>query len=204
MKKGIIVVISYGIILSIAYLFHEPLLNWLNQSDRSQLPLMCFLAVLFGIIPVVPFSVFGALMGAKYGIIMGAMINWIGSVGASALLFLFARFVFVKEFQKLIAKFNKIKKFDDLIRRNAFIAVLVSRMVPIIPPPVINIYSGLSAMSFHTYILATAIGQIPGMIVYAFIGNQLFESIQHLLIGVGIYLVFLILIIPFYRWWRTS
>ncbi|WP_231710794.1 TVP38/TMEM64 family protein [Gracilibacillus suaedae] len=199
MKKGIIVFISYGVMLLIAYLFHEALLDWLNQSDRSQLPLMFFLAVLFGIIPVVPFSVFGALMGAKYGIIMGAMINWIGSVGASALFFLFARFVFVKEFQKLITKFNKIKKFDDLISHNAFIAVLFSRMTPIIPPPVINIYSGLSAMSFKTYILATAIGQIPGMIVYAFIGNQLFESIQHLVIGVGIYLGFLIIVILFYH-----
>ncbi|QGH34753.1 TVP38/TMEM64 family protein [Gracilibacillus salitolerans] len=203
MKKGIIVVISYGIILLTAFFFHEPLINWLNRSEPSQLPLMFCLAVFFGIIPVVPFSVFGALMGAKYGIWMGAAINWFGSIGASAILFFFARFVFIKEFQQLITRFNKIKKFDELISHNAFIAVLFSRMIPIIPPPVVNIYSGLSTMLFKTYILATAIGQIPGMIVYAFIGNQLFESIQHLMMGIGIYLGFLIIIIPFYRWWRT-
>ncbi|SFL85787.1 Uncharacterized membrane protein YdjX, TVP38/TMEM64 family, SNARE-associated domain [Gracilibacillus orientalis] len=203
MKKGIIIVILYGIILFIAYFFHEPLINWLNRSEPSQLPLMFLLAVLFGIIPVVPFSVFGALMGAKYGILIGAVINWTGSIGASAILFLFARFVFVKEFQKLITRFKKIKKFDDLINHNAFIAVLFSRMIPIIPPPVINIYSGLSSILFKTYILATAIGQIPGMIVYAFIGNQLFESFSHLLMGICIYLGFLIIVIPLYRRWRT-
>ncbi|MGP4041297.1 TVP38/TMEM64 family protein [Gracilibacillus sp. D59] len=204
MRKGIIVVISYAFILITAFFFHEPLIQWLNRSEPSHLPLMFFLAVLFGIIPIVPFSVFGALMGAKYGIWLGGIINWVGSIGASAILFIFARFVFVKEFQILITKFNKIKKYDDLISHNAFIAVLFSRMIPIIPPPVVNIYSGLSSMLFKTYMLATAIGQIPGMIVYAFIGNQLFESIGHLLMGICIYLGFLIIVIPFYRWWRTS
>lgn len=203
MKKVIIVIISYGVTLIIAFFYHESLLYWLNRSEPSQFPLMCFLAVLIGIIPVVPFSVFAALMGVKYGVWLGATINWIGSIGASAILFIFARFVFVREFQQLTSNFKKIKKFDDLINKNAFIAVLFSRIIPIIPPPVINIYSGLSSMRFKSFILATAIGQCPGMFVYAYIGNQLFQSIPHLLMGICIYLGILIIVIPFYRWWRT-
>ncbi|WP_163536429.1 VTT domain-containing protein [Gracilibacillus sp. YIM 98692] len=204
MRKVFSVVIVYGTMLFIAFLFRDSLLVWLNESDSSQLPFMFFFAVLFGIIPVVPFTVFGGMMGVKYGVWVGAIINWTGTIGASAIIFLFARFVFIKEFQQFVSRFNKLKKFDDLISDNAFLAVLFSRMIPIIPPPVVNIYSGLSSMLFKTYILATAIGQIPAMIMYAYIGNQLFESIQSLILGLSIYLGFIIIVIPFYRWWRTS
>jgi uncharacterized membrane protein YdjX (TVP38/TMEM64 family) len=201
MKRGIIVVIIYGIILFIAFLFREPLFVWLNQSNSSQLPFMIFLAILFGIIPVVPFTVFAGLMGAKYGVWIGAAINWTGSVGAASIFFLLARYFFVHQFQQYISRFNKIKKFDYIISRNAFVAVLFSRMIPIVPQPVVNIYSGLSSMLFKIYILATAIGEIPGMIIYAYLGNQLFTSVHSFVLGIFIYLGFIIIVVPFYRWW---
>jgi len=58
MKKGIFIVILYGLILYIAFLFREPLLAWVERSDFTQLPIMFFLAVLFGTIPIIPFTVF--------------------------------------------------------------------------------------------------------------------------------------------------
>lgn len=201
MKKGIIVVIIYGIILYVAFVFREPLMDWLNQSKLSNLPLMFFLSVLFGVIPVVPFAFFGGIMGAKYGVLIGTVINLTGSVGAAAIFFVLARYFFVHQFQQYISKFNKIKKFDYIISQNAFIAILFSRVIPIIPPPVVNIYSGLSSMRFNTYIMATAIGQIPGMIIYAYLGSQLFTSFHTFVLGALIYIGFIILMIPVYRWW---
>lgn len=203
MKKGMIFAIFYGIILSIAFWFREPLLVWLNQSNLSQLPLMFFLAILFSILPIVPFSVFSGLMGAKYGVWIGAAINWIGSVGAATIFFFLARYFFVQQFQQYISRFKKIKKFDSIISRNAFVAVLFSRMIPIIPPPVVNIYSGLSSMFFREYILATAIGKIPGMIFYAYLGNQLFTSTYSLFLGIFIYLGFIIIAaLVYFRWYK--
>ncbi|MBP1969114.1 putative membrane protein YdjX (TVP38/TMEM64 family) [Virgibacillus natechei] len=201
MKKGIIAVIVYGTILFIAFLYREPLLTWLDESDLSQLPFMFFLAIFFGVIPVIPFSVFAGIMGAKYGVWIGAIINWTGSIGASAIFFLLARYFFVRQFQRFISRYKKVKKFDYIISQNAFIAVLFSRMIPIVPPPVINIYSGLSTMLFSTYMAATALGQIPGMIVYAYLGNQLFTSFQFFFLGISIYLGYVLLVILIYRWW---
>ncbi|MFD1040678.1 TVP38/TMEM64 family protein [Virgibacillus byunsanensis] len=201
MKKGIIFVIIYGTILYIAFLFREPIMDWINQSNIAYLPLMFVLAILFGVIPIVPFAVYAGLMGAKYGVWVGATINWTGSVGAAIIFFVLARYFFVKQFQTYISKFKKVKKFDYIITQNAFVAVLFSRMIPIIPPPVVNIYSGLSTMTFQTYLMATAIGQIPGMIVYAYLGNQLFTSIRSFVIGLSIYVAFILIVIPIYRWW---
>ncbi|MEC5423567.1 VTT domain-containing protein [Virgibacillus sp. C22-A2] len=201
MKKIIMIGIIYGISIYIAFLYRDPLLNWLNQSDLSQLPFMFFLSIFFGVIPIVPFTVFAGVMGAKYGVWVGAIINWTGSVGAAAVFFVLARYFFVSQFQNYIVRFKKIKKFELIISKNAFIAILFSRMIPIIPPPAVNVYSGLSSMLFKTYILATALGQIPGMLVYAYLGNQLFVSPRSFAAGILFYLGFIIIILFIYRWW---
>lgn len=201
MKKGILFIMIYGIILSIGFLYREPLFTWLNQGSLAQLPYMFFPAILFSVIPIIPFSVFAGLMGAKYGILVGATINWVGSVAASAIFFLLARYFFEEKFQGYISKYKGIKKFDHIISQNAFIAVLFSRMIPVVPPPVVNIYSGLSTMLFRTYFYATALGKVPGMIVYAFVGNQLFETNHRFFSGIIIYVGFLLVVLLLYRWW---
>ncbi|WP_067727430.1 TVP38/TMEM64 family protein [Oceanobacillus damuensis] len=201
MKKGIFIGIIYLIMIYMAFLYREPLMDWLDQSDISQLPFMFFLSVFFGVIPVIPFSVFAGLMGVKYGILLGTVINLTGSAGAAVIFFIFARYFFVQQFQTYIAKFSKIKKFDYTISQNAFVAVLFSRLIPVVPPPVVNIYSGLSTMQFKVYAAATVIGQIPGMIVYAYLGNQLFTSTHAFIFGISIYAGFILLVLIIYRWW---
>lgn len=204
MKKGIIFVFIYGVMVSVAFVYRESVMEWLNQGDLSQLPFMFALAILFGVIPVVPFSVFAGLMGVKYGVLLGTAINWTGSVGASAIIFLLARYFFVETFQHYIAKNNKIQKFDNIIHRNAFVAVFFVRLIPIVPPPVVNIYSGLSSMLFSTYLFATAIGKIPGTLMYAYLGNQLFTSIPSFVMGIFIYIAFILVVVLFYRKWNKA
>jgi len=204
MKKGLIGLTLYGVILIIAYINKEAIIGWLQNSDLSQLPIMYFLAILFGVIPIIPFSVFAGLMGAKYGVWIGASINWIGTIGAAAIFFLLARSFFVKQFQTYVTKYKGIKKFDSIISENAFLAVLFCRVIPIVPPPVVNIYSGISSMPFKVYFAATALGKIPGMFVYAYLGNHLFDSTKALIIGISVYIGFMLLIIIVYRWWYKS
>ncbi|MUK87929.1 TVP38/TMEM64 family protein [Ornithinibacillus sp. L9] len=204
MYRIIFIGLVYGSILFIAFLYREPLLLWLNQSSLAQLPIMFLLAILFSTIPIVPFTVFAGLMGAKYFVWIGAAINWTGSVGAAVIFFVLARYFFVEQFQKYISKYDKVQKFDRIISQNAFIAILFTRMIPIIPTPVVNIYSGISSMLFRQYIAATALGQIPGMIVYAYLGNQLFTSLWAFFMGILIYVGFILLVIPIYRRWNKA
>lgn len=91
-----------------------------------------------------------------------------------------------------------------MIGRNGFIAVLFGRLLPMIPTPVVNIYSGLSSIKFRQYMLATAIGQIPNVVVYAYLGNQLFISIQAAALGVFLYASFLLVVLSLYYWWYKS
>jgi uncharacterized membrane protein YdjX (TVP38/TMEM64 family) len=77
-------------------------------------------------------------------------------------------------------------------------------MIPIVPPPVVNVYSGLSSMMFKTYILATALGKIPGTIIFAYLGNQLFVSFHSFFLGAFIYILFIIIVVLIYRRWYKA
>lgn len=201
MRKGLIFVIIYGVILLTVYYYRDFLIKWLNDSDFSQIPFMFFLSVMLSVIPIMPFSVFAGIMGAKYGIWIGSMINWFGSVGAAIIFFVLARYFFINEFEQYVSRYKAFKNLNCIINRSPFITVLFARVIYIIPPLVINIYSGLSTMSFKTYFFSTAIGQVPAMIVYAYLGNQLFTSFQSFVQVLALYIGFILVVFFVYRRW---
>lgn len=196
--------VLYTALLYIAFLNRGPLLDWLHQSDYNQLPAMFLLSILFSIIPIVPYTVFAGVMGAKYGVFIGSFVNWVGSVGAAFFFFVSVRYFFFDPFRNFIRRYEKVETFDEMIGRNGFIAVLFGRLLPMIPTPVVNLYSGLSSITFRQYMLATAIGQIPNVVIYAYLGNQLFTSIQAAALGVFLYASFLLVILSLYYWWYKS
>lgn len=151
MKKGVFLAIIYGIVLITAFYFRDFLLHWLHESDVSHLPFMFFLSILFGLIPMIPFTVFAGTMGAKYGILLGSIINWFGSVGAVVIIFVLVRYLSVNNLQQYANRFKRLNKFNEMIARNAFFSVFIARIIHIIPPMVVHIYSVLSSMSFKTF-----------------------------------------------------
>ncbi len=199
MKKWLILV--YLIMVTIVFFNKEILLEWIHESDLSRLPIMFVLSTFIATFPVVPFTLFAGIMGAKYGFLIGLIINWWGGVSASVLYFLAARYLFSDFFKKYIQRFRGIHKFNTMIEKNAFIAILFARLVPIIPPPVVNIYSGLTKISFLTYFTASALGKIPPMFIFAYGGDQILSSWQNLLAGISVYVLFLLIVFLIYRIW---
>lgn len=200
MRKIILFAIFYPALFFCAFWQRDLLIHWISQSDNNQIPFMIFLAAAISLIPIVPFSVFAGMIGAKYGIFVGTLINWTGSIGAAIILFLIARFVFFHQAQQYIRRFNKMQRLDEMIVQNGLMAILLIRMLPLVPIPVISIYSGLSSILFLHYLIGTAIGKIPGLIMFAYLGNQLFISISSALFGALLYFLFLLVIFSIYRW----
>lgn len=191
----------YTIILIIGLINKDLILNWIQKSDPSDLPVMFFLSVLIAAIPIIPFTLFAGLMGAKYGVLIGTLINWFGGVSASIIYFFLARIFFRNFFSNYLIRVKGIQKFQIMLEKNAFISILFVRLLTIIPPPVVNIYSGICNISFGTFITATAIGKVPPMLIIAYSGEQMFSSITNLSLGIFIYLLFLLLILLVYKFW---
>ncbi|CAM3822903.1 TVP38/TMEM64 family protein [Cytobacillus oceanisediminis] len=198
------IVIAYINILIIGLTKKDYILNWLQNSDSSWLPVMFFFSVLIASIPFLPFTLFAGLMGVKFGAIIGLLINWFGILSASLIYFFLSRYYFRDYFTAFLIRYKGIKKFQSLFEKNAFIAILFGRMIAIIPPQVINIYCGASEIRFRYFFMATAIGMLPPMFLLAYSGEQIFSSGHNLLLGVISYLFFLVCLILFYKLWFNN
>jgi len=153
--------------------------------------------------PVIPYGLFGGIMGAKFGPLWGSFINWTGSFGSAFLMFLYIRYWYQKTGRSFLAQFQQLDHFTSVFERNAFVAVLFARLIPIIPSPVINIYSAISIIPILSFALATAIGKIPTMLVYSILGDQIFTSFHRTFVTLLIYLSFVGLAYLIYRRWQS-
>ena len=60
---------------------------------------------------------------------------------------------------------------DNWFKRHGFYAVLLARLIPFIPIDAISYGAGLTAMNLKSFFVATAIGMLPRVIFYSYIGE---------------------------------
>jgi uncharacterized membrane protein YdjX (TVP38/TMEM64 family) len=164
------------------------------------------------------FSVPGGLLltivgGFLFGTVAAAICVIIGATLGAVCLFLAARYAL---FDVLHAKAGPaLLKMERGFKDNALSYLLVLRLVPLFPFWLVNLVPALLGVPLKTYVIATAIGIIPGTFVFASIGNGLGEVLAagetpdvsvifepHVLIPI-LGLAALALIPVFYKAWKA-
>jgi uncharacterized membrane protein YdjX (TVP38/TMEM64 family) len=109
--------------------------------------------------------------GALFGLVSGTIIVCLASLAGSALSFLAARYVlrgWVKE------RFGRSLAFLDRgIGSDGPFYLLTLRLTSIVPPFIINIGMGLTAMKLRTFALVSMAGAIPSTMLYVNAGTQM-------------------------------
>src|SRR5437763_6801234 len=117
----------------------------------------------------------GALLtltgGFLFGRILGTLIVVVPATFGATLAFLVARYLLRDWVERKFG--DRLEAFQRGFAKNAFSYLLTLRFIPLFPFFLVNLVSGLTRISLGTYILATAIGIIPGSFVYAYAGRQL-------------------------------
>lgn len=109
--------------------------------------------------------------GFVFGAVWATLFINLGATTGATLAFLTARYVLRDAVEQ---KFGaRLGPFQEGFAKNAFSYLLTLRLIPLFPFFVVNLVSGLTRVNVGTYILATAIGIIPGSFVYAYAGRQL-------------------------------
>jgi len=110
--------------------------------------------------------------GAVFGFWWGALLNLLGAnLGASAA-FWVARLLGREGLHALLGD-RLSGGLDRLARQAGFTWLLRLRLIPIVPFNLLNFASGLTAIPWRTYAAATAIGVVPGTLVYTFFADAL-------------------------------
>lgn len=191
----------YAGIALVIYWFHEDILFWVK--DPKAVTIVMIVATLMALFPVIPYPIIGGVIGAAYGPALGGTITWVGSAAASILMFLFVRYAYQDWGQKILHRYKGLGKFTLLFEKNAFLLILFTRLIPVIPSIIINIYSALGRVSFPVYAIASSLGKVPAMLLFALVGDSLVTEPRNLVVALAVYGGFLAVTLAGYKWWRT-
>jgi uncharacterized membrane protein YdjX (TVP38/TMEM64 family) len=109
--------------------------------------------------------------GFLFGSFLGTLIVIIPATLGATLAFLGARYLLRDWVERRFG--DRLRTLQEGFAKDAFSYLLTLRLIPIFPFFLVNLLSGLSRMRLGTYILATAVGIIPGSFVFANAGRQL-------------------------------
>lgn len=135
------------------------------------LPVLFIAAYALAMVVGLPGTVFTLAGGAIFGVAAGSVLNWagatLGAVGAYGL----ARTVGGGAVRGILGRHGA--KLDLLTERAGFLALLRLRLIPVIPFNALNFAAGLAPVPLRPYVLSTAIGIIPGTVVYTYFADSL-------------------------------
>ncbi|WP_163858664.1 TVP38/TMEM64 family protein [Paenibacillus elgii] len=190
----------YLVLILIVYVFKDEILHWMQYGDAPVL--LIFVAALgFIIVPVIPYKIVIGLLGFMYGPLLGALISWTAASVASVIVFCLARYLFQKQGRAYLSKYEKLEKLQAAIEKNPFLTILLARLIPVIPQAVVNVIPAITSIPVVTFAVASALGKIPAMLLFAFIGSNLFAGTSKLVLSVGAYILFLASVYVVYCVW---
>lgn len=117
----------------------------------------------------------GAIMTLGGGFLFGPGLATLyvnlGATTGATLAFLAARYLLRDWVERKFG--DRLETIQAGFARNAFSYLLTLRLIPAFPFFLVNLVSGLTRVSIGTYVLATALGIIPGSFVFAYAGQAL-------------------------------
>ena len=135
----------------------------------SQVPTAAFgLALLISdVVLPVPSSAVMVAQGAAYGLILGALLGWLGSTGATVVAYALGRAS--RRWVHRLAAPEEQRRAADLVRRHGAWAVTLSRPVPMVAETV-GIIAGVERLPWWRVVLAGAAGNVVPAVAYAAVG----------------------------------
>lgn len=109
--------------------------------------------------------------GFLFGSLPGTVFVNVGATTGATLAFLAARYLLRDWVENKFG--DRLEFIQTGFARNAFSYLMTLRLIPAFPFFLVNVVSGLTRVNLGTYVIATAVGIIPGSFVYAYAGRQL-------------------------------
>ncbi|MCS6938754.1 MAG: TVP38/TMEM64 family protein [Roseiflexaceae bacterium] len=133
------------------------------------------LMVVQSVLAPLPGSLVAAANGAIYGVWWGTLLSWVGGMAGGLVTYALGRWsgsVLTQHWKDA----SLWQRLTDVGASRGFWIVLIARMTPIVSLDFIGYLAGIARMPLALYMLANAIGIIPGMLAYTLIGSELIQG----------------------------
>ena len=122
-----------------------------------------------------PVAILALAGGLLFGLWWGSLYTFIGAMLNCTLMFLLARYAGREKVEALVKKrLSPLwqQRLLELDGRTGFLLLIILRLIPAVPYNLINYTFGLTNMRWRTYLVASAIGIIPGTLAIINIGDK--------------------------------
>src|SRR6266705_5205890 len=109
--------------------------------------------------------------GFFFGLWWGFLIVLIGNVAGAAISFLIGRTIGRRWLQRRLERSKSLHALEPAVEREGWKLILLSQLHPLFPSSLMNYLYGLTKIRFRTCMIWIAIGQAPGLFLYAYLGT---------------------------------
>jgi uncharacterized membrane protein YdjX (TVP38/TMEM64 family) len=133
------------------------------------------------IIAPLPMNVITITNALVFGPVWGGVLSWFSTVLGASLCFLLSR-TFGKPFAHKVVG-NSIGKAERFFQKYGLHAMFLVRMMPFVPFDAVSYGAPLVGVPFSRFLLATAVGIIPSVFVYSYLGILIAKFYWWVLLG---------------------
>jgi len=158
--------------------------DWLNAENivdltgeyRSLGPLIgLILPFLEAFLPFLPLFAFVIANASAYGLWIGFLLSWVGTVIGSYVVFLIVRKYGRARLLRFITKYERVQKLIHWVETHGFGPLFLLLCFPFTPSALVNLVAGLSDMKKKNYLWTLLAGKFVMIFTISFIGHDIKE-----------------------------
>ncbi|CAN5444813.1 hypothetical protein BH20VER3_BH20VER3_13230 [soil metagenome] len=154
-----------------------PLADWVAQGQQKVMHLGAWSAISYPLlyaacnILLLPGGLLSMGGGFFFGLWWGFLIILIGNVSGAAISFFLSRWIGRRWLRRKLLRNATLEALEPAVEREGWKIILLSQLHPLFPTSLLNYLYGLTTIRFRTCILWVALGQAPGLFLYAYLGT---------------------------------
>jgi uncharacterized membrane protein YdjX (TVP38/TMEM64 family) len=165
-------------IVAFAVLFRIlPVTEWLerlaglNEQYPVAVPAAYVAAVTIATVTLFPGWISMMLAGLLFGLMPGALYALLGITAGAFCAFLAGRALGRSWVEQRMGDSLKLQALDEAVNAQSFYIVFLTRFAIVLPFNVLNFAFGLTRVTPMTYVAATALGMLPPVLLYVYLGT---------------------------------
>src|SRR5207244_13227156 len=167
--------IAIALVFALSRFF--PVIQFIDALQRRVMSLGAWAAVCYPLlfaacnILLLPGGILAVGAGFFFGLWWGFLIVFAGNLIATAVSFALSRSIAQRWFRQRLSDNPTLRALGPAVERESWKIILLSQLHPLFPTSLLNYFYGLTRIRFSTYMLWAAIGRIPGLFLYAYVGT---------------------------------
>jgi uncharacterized membrane protein YdjX (TVP38/TMEM64 family) len=154
-----------------------PIADWVASVQQKVMNLGVWSAIWYPLlyaccnVLLLPGGLLSVGGGFFFGLWWGFFIILVGNVSGAAIAFFLSRWIGHSWLRGKLHRNPTLVALEPAVEREGWKIILLSQLHPLFPTSLLNYLYGLTSIRFRTCILWVAIGQAPGLFLYAYIGT---------------------------------